>query len=280
MVRLLAVLLVGLVAGCVPPVAPRPTAAATSSAAPEETADPALAAARVDVGAPAVRVVEHALDAARRIDFIRHEVPRGAARAAALADARAVVAELDSSIGTLEAAVIALPAALTDVRVSAGGLADRGRAIAREVTVELDAVEPYVQLDLDMELVVEAWTIRGSRSEFVDRLGALVADADAVVGRARRLRTPPQGCAGPRTNRIRWAEVVRTRTVALLQVAEAREGTTYDELRDRYSRAPVGEDRVAADAESRPCWAERTGLLTAPSELEGHLDALEAALQG
>ncbi|HUG85460.1 MAG TPA: hypothetical protein VMM13_12895, partial [Euzebya sp.] len=69
------------------------------------------------------------------------------------------------------------------------------------------------------------------------------------------------------------------RTAQLRDAAVAAEGLGYDHLLQEFEAEPYGEDRVAADAESRSCWAARSTLPDVGSAIDRHLAAVEEALE-
>ena len=232
------------------------------------------------LGPPVVTVAEEILDLARRADFVRHEVERGQAQSDARLALVTVQAEADRAVSDLESARAELGQGGVPASADAAldDLIAEARQVAREVQVDLDDLDPFVAFDASLENIVQAWAVRGSRSEFVQRLEDLVVRAETIVDDARRLPSSPRGCTDLRTNRIRWASAVQIRTAELRDVAVGGDGEAYDELRDRYDRAPYGEDQTVADAESRACWLDRTSLQDAPQRVDELLSRIEQAL--
>lgn len=263
-----------LAVGCVPGI-PEPEVTETTSA---EAA--AIAAAREGLAEPTQALAALTLDAARRVDFLRHEVARGPAMRQAAVDLAAVVAELDASAGALEAAVAEVDPILEMTQEAATALVTEARGVSSAASAAVGDLLPVMDLDDRMAEVVEGWDDRGSRSEAAERLTALVAQAEEVLRQARRLSVPPAVCTGVRDNRLRWARELVERSERLRDLALAADGPGYDSLRAQYDAAPYGEDRAAADAESRSCWADRTGLLSVDAEVALRLAALEGALAG
>lgn len=281
--------LVLVLTACVPPLPDEPRAGRPPVASPAATAapvatpgvDPVLVAARESVGGPAVDLAETTLDLARRVDFLRHEVPRGRAQQVQITDVRALARQVEPLAAALTAAVDGIDAAaLPQVDAAARALLDEAAAVTAAVGTELDALEPFAAFDVESDAVVDGWTVRGSRSEFAARMDALAARAAALVPLAEQLPPSPPACPGTRENRLAWAQLIAQRTAALREVALAAAGTAYDELRAMWSPAPYGEDRAAADAESRACWAAHTPLLAVPDEVAARLADLEHALGG
>lgn len=263
-----------LAVGCVPGI-PEPEVTETTSA---EAA--AIAAAREGLAEPTQALAALTLDAARRVDFLRHEVARGPAMRQAAVDLAAVVAELDASAGALEAAVAEVDPILEMTQEAATALVTEARGVSSAASAAVGDLLPVMDLDDRMAEVVEGWDDRGSRSEAAERLTALVAQAEEVLRQARRLSVPPAVCTGVRDNRLRWARELVSRSERLRDLALAADGPGYDSIRAQYDAAPYGEDRAAADAESRACWADRTGLLSVETEVAARLAALETALAG
>lgn len=270
----MAALVLVLATGCVPEI-PVPEVTETTSA---EAA--AIAAARQVLAEPTQALAVVAIDAARRVDFLRHEVARGPTMRQAATELAEVAAALDERATALEGAVAQVDPSLSDARGAATALVLAGRRVAVAASDAVADLVPVMDLDDRMAAVVAAWDDRGSRSEAAERLTALVAQAEEVLGEARRLSVPPAACTGVRSNRLRWARELVSRSQQLRDLALAADGPAYDELRARFDAAPYGEDRAAADAESRSCWADRTGLPSVDAEVGAWLAALEAALAG
>jgi hypothetical protein len=169
---------------------------------------------------------------------------------------------------------------LAPTRTAAEALIAESRAVTGTATEEITEMRTLLDFDRELALVVAAWDDRGSRSESAERFDALVAEAGEVALRARVLTAAGAACDGPQRNRVQWAGLVLQRTRQLRDLAVVADGTAYDALRMRFSAAPYGEDRVAADAESQVCWAEETSLLGAPERVASLLAGLEAALAG
>ncbi|MEE8603225.1 hypothetical protein [Euzebya tangerina] len=255
----------------------------TDSAAGGGVAPPDLGASTPTqqlLGPPIVELAEVTLDLARRADFLRHTVDRGQPQQDALAALVGVQARLDRAVLDLDDALAeaqsdAVPVAAEDAMTQ---LMLEARDVAADVQRDVNELDPYIAFDASLENVVTAWAARGSRSDFETRLEELVVQSDGIAAVARRLPATPDGCTDLRTNRIRWATVVQERTVALRDVAVGGDGTAYDELRDRYDRAPYGEDRTVADAESRVCWLDRTTLPEVPTRVDALLTTIEQTL--
>lgn len=252
-----AVVVVGVLApglaGCVPPV-PDPVVTTTV-----DPGDAAVLQARAVIGDPVLAVADPLLELGGRLDAIRHEVPRGAAQQAAVEALRVDLATLAQAGEALRDVADGLRTPdLADDRVAAaadaaGSLAELAAEAVEEAAADLDALAPLLADDLALDAIVAAWDDRGSRSQRLEALTALVEVADAQVAATRRLDVP--ACVDLRTDRIRWAELVAARTRELRDAVAGREGTRFDELRERFQRAPYGEDRAVADSESRVCWA-------------------------
>lgn len=250
-------------AGCVPPV-PDPVVTTTV-----DPGDAAVLQARSVIGDPVLAVADPLVELRDRIDAIRHEVPRGATQQAAMEALRAELAVLAQDGEALRDVADGLRTPdLADGRVAAAAdaaesLADVAARAVAAAEQDLDALAPLLADDLALDAIVAAWDDRGSRSQRLEALTALAEVADAQVATTRRLDVP--GCVDLRTDRIRWAELVAARTRELRDAVEGREGTRFDELRERFQRAPYGEDRAVADSESRVCWAaeEPFGTLAA-----------------
>lgn len=271
----LAIFVALLTVGCVPEI---PEPVVTSTTSPEVAA---IEAARDVLAEPTTALAAVAVDAARRVDFIRHEVARGPAMRQATMDLSDVVTQLEEQATALEVAVAAVDGSLGPTRDAASTLVAEGRTVAETVSAEIDALQPVLDIDDRMAEVVGAWDDRGgSRSEAPQRLTALVAQAEDVLREARRLSLRPAACSGVRGNRLRWARLLLSRSEHLRDLAVAADGPAYDTLRARFDVAPYGEDRVAADAESRACWADRSGLLAVEGEVRTHVAAIEQALGG
>jgi hypothetical protein len=266
--------------GCVPPPpaapAPPPVVVVVTT---QPTTDPALARAREALAAPATALAEDLLDLARRVDFARHDVPRGTAMASALEELRAVVDAAQADARALTAAVDDLGAdAPRGVPAAVDQLVGLAEALATAARADADALGGVTDLDRRMDDLVAAWRARGSRSEAGPRLRERAAEAEAVAAAAGALPDTPPGCPQLRDNRLRWAGVVATRTAALAELAEAADGPGFDAALARFDAAPYGEDRAAADAESRPCWAAATPYAAAPAAVDAAVAALQAAL--
>lgn len=281
----LIVLLVALLQGCVPPVPvpPVPTGPPQESSVPTVQASPSAGPAghpevRALLGDPAIRVVELTLDLARRVDFVRYEVPRGPRQSEELARVEDLAVELNEAIASLWEGIRAVDPQLSAIVSAATQLITEAERIEREVLTDVSALRPFVDFDIEMGNVVAVWSQRGSRPEFAARMTDLVGEAATLVEQARRLDPYPAGCVALRVNRIRWGQVVLRRTEELRDSAISGQGTLYDELRDRFGRAPVGEDPVAADSEARTCWARSTTLFGVPEVMTAHLQELDQAL--
>lgn len=269
-----------LAGGCVP--APTEPAAVqtvtTVVTVPGQTPDPGIVQDRRTIGQPAVDVVELTLDAARRADFIRHQLPVGTPRRDAITDARETLTFLDDARSTLDQSVPALASDLVADRATA--LSAAARDVAGDVAGELDRLDAYAGVETALEDIVATWSVSGTRPEIADRLADLVVTAESVVTQAQGLPVAPPDCPGPRDNRIRWAQVVAARTAELQALATAREGDRFDDLLAGFTDQPFGEDPVDADAATRPCWAEHSALDDVRPMMTGLLEDVEDALQG
>ncbi|CAN5381847.1 hypothetical protein BH23ACT9_BH23ACT9_30020 [soil metagenome] len=268
------VLPVLLLVACVPAI-PEPVVTTTTS--PELLA---IAAARDLVGPLSTQLAAGALDVARRIDFTRHEVARGEPMQRAVDDLAPLVERVQEQAAELQEAVADMDGVLEAARAAANALAEQSLQITTAVARDLDGLQPLLDVDRAMVTVIDAWDGRGSRSESAERFEALVAAAEALVADARRLPVAPAACTTPRLNRIAWAELLLDRTVQLQQLALVADGTAYDELRARFELAPFGEERVAADAEARSCWARHTGVPETAAGIEDRVADLQKALGG
>jgi hypothetical protein len=238
----------------------------------------ALLDARAALADPAVAVAEAALDVARRVDPVRHEVPRGPAQVAAATEALALADALTRAVTALRTAAADLDAELTGQREAAEALADLGADTAAAVRADLEGLAAHVDHDAAVDALVAGWRTRGSRGEIVAAFDRLVADAERLAGEAAALPPSPPGCSGLRDNRVAWTALVVARTRELRDVAATFDGSRFDELEARYALAPRGEDPVAADAENRPCWAAATPLLGTEAAVREAVGALETAL--
>ncbi|CAN5559351.1 hypothetical protein BH24ACT15_BH24ACT15_28960 [soil metagenome] len=279
---LVTVIALGLV-GCVPP-ASQPTivetvtTVVTVSEVPP-TQDPVLLQARQSVGPPAIEVVELTLDAARRVDYIRHQAPRGEGQEKAIEDTYEVLAFLQDAQGQLAEGVGDLPDdMLPGVVDSAEAMSQSAGGIADNVEEEVTAASAYIRVDAALEEVVAQWDQSGSRPEMEDSFSQLVGQAQEVLDAAQGLQPYPPDCPGLRDNRIRWAEVVVGRTEQLRLTAAEREGLKFDELVASFRPQPFGEDPLEADAATRPCWIEQSALPPAENTLTVRLEELEQSL--
>ncbi|MGI9017868.1 MAG: hypothetical protein ACR2HR_12315 [Euzebya sp.] len=278
----------GLASACVPPVPPGPVAQTGTSQDTSQMQqgaatppDNPVAQARTDLAQPALAVAELTVDVARRVDFIRHEVPRGEAQRRALEQLDALSQNLVVAIDALES-VIALEddPAVEPARLAATRLVTQARSVGHAVDRDVMGLRPVLDFDAALDLVVDAWDARGTRSEIAQQLTQLVDTTQMLVGVARHLDSSPPGCPVLSTNRIRWAQIALRRTRQLQETAENRQGAVFDQLHDRFRRAPFGEDRAAADAEARACWARRTDLLQTQDTVADLLADLDSALSG
>ncbi len=277
------------------PPAADPTASAPSTAvAPTGTPTPdprvaAITTARELLGADVVAVAEQVVGLAAALDRARHEVPRGAAMGAALDAVAGTVDATTAAVERLRAAVATardeaaggLAAARAEVdaaAAAAAALADVAADTARAAAAEVAGLREVVALDEAMDDVVRGWDAPGSQSERRAALAELRDLAAALGDAAAALAPPPDGCEALRANRVHWAGLLAARTDDLAAVATGSSGVVYDELRDRYHRAPYGVDRAVADSEDRACWDRRSVLPTAAADAVQLVEEVEDAL--
>lgn len=246
---------------CVPePV--EPTVVRTS---PEDAE--AILEARGVLGANVVTVTEGVQQLHDAVVRVRFEVPRGLPQQEARSEAYAVADEVRAAVDQLVVAAGMLDAeAVASAVAGASELADLGITAVSEATADLDRLLPLASLDSRMDALVARWQERGSRSQQIEAFEAILADAGELVDDGRALDVGV--CPDLQASRIRWAELVEYRTGQLLQAVIDRDGTRFDALRDRFERAPYGEDRLVADAESRPCWREHSALPAAVTDAQ------------
>lgn len=227
---------------------------------PLSAAEVAVAGAREELAGPLVELARIVTATADDLDALRHDVPRGAPMGAA-------IAVLEEELGGLAAAAEALadvaepllgePAQPPDVVEAAGvsaGLAGQVRLAVAPTRTQLALLSAVVALDEDMAAVPPAWDARGSQSQRREALARLELVVARLAGRVTTLPDSPAGCDGLAANRARWVAVLGQRTRELASLARTGTGDQYDLLRERYRRAPYGEDRAVADAATRPCW--------------------------
>lgn len=278
----LAAVLLMLLAGCLPEV-PAPVIVQTMAPGQQD-----ILLAREALGEDVVAVARLVIGTPSRLEELRFDVARGAAQQAMQEVLRQHAEELRADADALVADARELQATIgldaddeTAGRVAhAAGLAaelgELGRAAGEEILRDVDELTPVIAFDTSLDDLVEAWNVRGSRSQQVERFEQLVADADGLVSAARRLDVGD--CTLLRTNRIRWAELVAARTGELRDAALERAGTRFDELRDRFSRAPLGEDRAVADSETRACWDRGSSARDHAAQAESLVDGIRSDL--
>ncbi|MEO2108490.1 MAG: hypothetical protein ABGZ36_22965 [Actinomycetota bacterium] len=284
---MLAAALVLLLAGCLPEV-PAPVVVQTMAPGSDE-----ILQAREALGEDVVAVARLVVGTPAQLEELRFDVQRGAPQQAMqdilrqhadalLADADALLADamgLQVDAGELPADADADADAVGRVAQAAslaGELAELGRMAAEETLRDVDGLTPVIAFDIALDDLVEAWNVRGSRSQQVERFEQLVAEADELVRAARRLDVGD--CTLLRTNRIRWAELLAARTAELRDAALERAGTRFDELRERFSRAPHGEDRAVADSETSACWARGSRAADLARSAAELVDEIESQL--
>lgn len=266
-----------LLSGCVPPV---PEPVVTPTLAP---GDAAVLAAREALGEPVVSVAAQVVGMWDRVHEVRHEVPRGVPQGAAVDDLRGDLDALQAQAEALRDTAAGLDRADADDRVAdataaATALADLAVDVVEAARTDLDALDPLVAVDAEMDQVVASWDERGSRSQREAAFAELVGVADELLRRVRRLDVP--SCTVLRTDRIRWAERIAVRTSELHVAVSGREGTRFDELRERYAQAPYGEDRRIADAESAACWAATVDFTEQAEQADALVEVVRTALDG
>lgn len=284
---MLAAALVLLLAGCLPEV-PAPVVVQTMAPGSDE-----ILQAREALGEDVVAVARLVVGTPAQLEELRFDVQRGAPQQAMqdvlrqhadalLADADALLADamgLQVDAGEVPADADADADAVGRVAQAAslaGELAELGRMAAEETLRDVDGLTPVIAFDIALDDLVEAWNVRGSRSQQVERFEQLVAEADELVRAARRLDVGD--CTLLRTNRIRWAELLAARTAELRDAALERAGTRFDELRERFSRAPHGEDRAVADSETSACWARGSRAADLARSAAELVDEIESQL--
>ena len=282
---MLAAALVLLLAGCLPEV-PAPVVVQTMAPGSDE-----ILQAREALGEDVVAVARLVVGTPAQLEELRFDVQRGAPQQAMqdilrqhadalLADADALLADamgLQVDAGELPADADADAVGRVAQAASlAGELAELGRMAAEETLRDVDGLTPVIAFDIALDDLVEAWNVRGSRSQQVERFEQLVAEADELVRAARRLDVGD--CTLLRTNHIRWAELLAARTAELRDAALERAGTRFDELRERFSRAPHGEDRAVADSETSACWARGSRAADLARSAAELVDEIESQL--
>lgn len=268
----LCISLAAAVAACVPP----PSAPVTVQTTLAPT-DQAVVAAREVLGPRVVDVAEAAVTVADAHHAVRFEVPRGAPQQAAAAQlAEQLHAMLAAAAALTEVAETVEGPRVGPARAAAHELSEVAEDLAAAIAEDLDALHPYAEFDRRLDELVQRWDEPGTRSERAEALAALVADAEAAERGARRL--PVARCVDLRADRVRWAELVVERTAQLRDAATVRDGTTFDRLRRRFSNAPYGEDRVAADLERQACLSASSAVQDLSSQVEPLVAAVEAAL--
>ncbi|WP_108666740.1 hypothetical protein [Euzebya rosea] len=274
----LAAVLLVLLAGCLPEV-PAPVVVQTMAPGQDD-----ILLARDALGEDVVAVARLIIAAPSRLEELRFEVERGAPQRAVQEALRQHAADLMADSDALLADAAALRAEVgpdplgpvAHAAAMAAELGELGRVTAGEITRDVDSLTPVIAFDTALDDLVEAWNVRGSRSQQVERFELLVAEADGLVSAARRLDVGD--CTLLRTNRIRWAELLAVRTAALRDAALERAGTRFDELRDQFSRAPLGEDRAVADSETMACWARGSSVEDRGEQAQALVDGIRSEL--
>lgn len=267
-----------LLAGCA---GAEPPEAAVTEAEPEPDME-AVRAAREALGQPMVALADALLTATAAVDQARHEAPRGDEAVAAAAglgeplDAlRQAAVAADASARALEGEDRIDRAADLVVTLAAAGVraADAGAAQAA-------ALRRLGEFDARMDDAVRSWETPGSQSERRAALGQLAVELEALAGQTAAEQPVPAGCPELRDARERWARLLAERSRALQEVARGATGEVYDARLAEFTAEPYGEDRLAADAATRPCWAEQSELARTAASVTTEVQALEALLQG
>jgi len=252
-------------------------------AAPSVSAQPSgdIGEARAAMGGPTVALADALLAAAAQVDAARHSQPRGAMARQAAAAVQASLQELRDAALAADAAARPLAGddrigRAADVVTDAASV---GLVAADDGAAQAAALERLSTLDERLEGVVAVWTEPGSQSEQRAALATAAADADAVAVEAAAEPAVPEGCPALRDARVRWAQLVAERSRRLAELATSAGGSEFDARRAEFTDQPYGEDRLAADAADRGCWAERSRLAGAAAGIRNQVETLEALLQ-
>ena len=190
------------------------------------------------------------------------------------------LAELDAAIDA--AGEVELRSDVDAVAAAADALDAAARA-ARDVLVaadrDLSDLQRAAEVDASLAAMADRWEQPGSRSQQLERLAALTADADALAADLEKT-DPVASCLTGWDRRAAAAQHVADATRELRGHVEAYRGEEFDRLRAELVEDPYALERplVAADAEEVVCWREEAPVALAAAVVDAALARLEAAL--
>lgn len=257
--------------------------ASSDAADPQPESTNSLLAAQTALPDPTISLAEALVQTQRRLDEIRHEVPRGEPTKIALASFTAQIGELRGRAALADTVVNKLDEDDPLVRQAARVVRDLlklAETVAVAAEREATAYTRLTDLDLAMDRIVAGWDGPGSQNQRRADLAALAAEADDLAAEADDQTPAPEACSALRDHRVRWAQLLAERSTMLAQTATSTGGAAYDELRDRFRPQPYGQDRLTADAADRACWSEHSPVAPATTQARAAIEQLRDLLVG